>query len=38
MRRGNDVTRVDIEGASHDAHLDAFAVWAHVLRTFLAVP
>lgn len=38
VRRGNDVTRVDLEGASHDAHLDAFAAWVGALRTFLAAP
>lgn len=34
--RGNNVTRVDLTGASHDAHLDAFRQWATVLGEFLS--
>lgn len=32
---GHDVTRVDLPGASHDAHLDATDAWAAALREFL---
>lgn len=32
---GENVTRVNIAGASHDAHLDAFDHWAGTLRSFL---
>jgi pimeloyl-ACP methyl ester carboxylesterase len=35
VRRGRDVTRADLPGASHDAHLDAFDTWMAALRTFL---
>lgn len=35
VRRGQDVVRVDIAGASHDAHLDATAAWTRALRDFL---
>lgn len=35
VRRGRDVFRVDIPGASHDAHLDATEEWTRVLRNFL---
>ncbi|MDP9983344.1 pimeloyl-ACP methyl ester carboxylesterase [Pseudarthrobacter oxydans] len=34
--RGRNVQRVDLAGASHDGHLDAFDEWAAVLRAFLA--
>ena len=32
---GNDVSRSDLAGASHDAHLDAFRAWVDSLRAFL---
>ncbi|TFC18501.1 hypothetical protein E3O19_04520 [Cryobacterium algoritolerans] len=32
---GREVRRVDLAGASHDAHLDAFNSWIIALRTFL---
>lgn len=35
VRRGRDVTRVDLPGSSHDAHLDAFEAWIAALRKFL---
>ncbi|WFR67997.1 alpha/beta hydrolase [Curtobacterium flaccumfaciens] len=35
VRRGASVSRVDLVGASHDAHLDAFEQWSAVLRDFL---
>lgn len=35
VRRGRDVTRVDLPGASHDAHLDAFDAWMAALRGFV---
>lgn len=35
VERGGDVRRVDIAGASHDAHLDAFDQWIDVLTAFL---
>lgn len=35
--RGKDVTRVDLVGASHDAHLDAFEQWITALRDFVEV-
>ncbi|GMA32984.1 alpha/beta fold hydrolase [Litorihabitans aurantiacus] len=35
---GRDVTRVDLAGASHDAHLDATDAWLAVLRDFLDAP
>jgi pimeloyl-ACP methyl ester carboxylesterase len=35
VARGRDVRRVDLTGASHDAHLDAFEQWIAVLRAFL---
>lgn len=35
VRRGRDVTRVDLPGGSHDAHLDAFGDWAAAVRGFL---
>jgi len=33
--RGRDVERVDLAGASHDGHLDAFNSWIIALRSFL---
>lgn len=33
--RGKNVTRVDLNDASHDAHLDAFEQWSSALRTFV---
>ena len=36
--RGHDVTRVDLVGASHDAHLDAFDAWVEALTAFLRAP
>ncbi len=38
VRRGQHVQRVDLAGASHDAHLDAFHQWILALRTFLLQP
>jgi pimeloyl-ACP methyl ester carboxylesterase len=38
VRRGHDVVRVDLPGASHDAHLDAFDTWTAVLRGALGLP
>ena len=35
VARGRDVRRVDLPGASHDAHLDAFEQWIDVLGRFL---
>ncbi|MCU1522567.1 MAG: Alpha/beta hydrolase [Arthrobacter sp.] len=35
VERGRDVRRVDLTGASHDGHLDAFDEWVAVLRQFL---
>lgn len=35
VRRGRNVIRVDLEGASHDAHLDATHGWAACLLGFL---
>lgn len=37
VERGNDVTRVDLGGGSHDAHLDAFDQWIEALAGFLDV-
>jgi pimeloyl-ACP methyl ester carboxylesterase len=34
VERGNDVTRVDLVGGSHDAHLDAFEEWIEALTGF----
>jgi hypothetical protein len=34
---GSDVTRVDLAGGSHDAHLDAFEQWIEALTGFLDV-
>ena len=36
VARGRDVRRVDLVGASHDAHLDCFDQWVAVLRDALA--
>ncbi|MBT8163017.1 MULTISPECIES: alpha/beta fold hydrolase [Arthrobacter] len=35
VRRGRNVRRRDLAGASHDAHLDAFEEWISALRSFL---
>jgi pimeloyl-ACP methyl ester carboxylesterase len=35
VERGNDVTRIDLAGGSHDAHLDAFEQWIEALTGFL---
>ena len=35
LSRGRDVRRVDIPGASHDAHLDAFEQWSDAVTRFL---
>ncbi|TPV47754.1 alpha/beta hydrolase [Pseudarthrobacter phenanthrenivorans] len=35
VERGNNVTRVDLAGGSHDAHLDAFEQWIEALSEFL---
>ena len=35
VRRGRNVTRVDLPGASHDAHLDCFGPWVAALRGFV---
>lgn len=35
VRRGRNVTRVDLPGASHDAHLDCFGPWLAALRGFV---
>lgn len=35
VSRGRNVRRVDLFGASHDAHLDAFEQWSVELREFL---
>jgi pimeloyl-ACP methyl ester carboxylesterase len=37
VERGSDVTRVDLAGGSHDAHLDAFEQWIEALTRFLDV-
>lgn len=34
-RRGCNAVRIDLAGASHDAHLDAFEDWIAALRSFL---
>ncbi|WP_460513205.1 alpha/beta fold hydrolase [Frigoribacterium salinisoli] len=36
VRRGRNVRRIDLEGASHDAHLDAFDQWITALRDVMA--
>lgn len=33
--RGRGVKRVDLAGASHDGHVDAFNSWISALRSFL---
>ncbi|MEC5185779.1 pimeloyl-ACP methyl ester carboxylesterase [Cryobacterium sp. MP_3.1] len=38
VSRGSKVTRVDLDGGSHDAHLDAFPQWIAELRAFLPPP
>ena len=38
IRRRPGTRRVDIAGASHDAHLDAFETWIDTLRRFLCEP
>ncbi|WP_247046243.1 alpha/beta fold hydrolase [Arthrobacter rhizosphaerae] len=35
IERGRNVRRVDLTGASHDGHLDAFDEWVAALRSFL---
>ncbi|PNI09521.1 alpha/beta hydrolase [Arthrobacter sp. AFG7.2] len=35
--RGRNVHRVELAGASHDSHLDAFEFWIAALRSFLLV-
>lgn len=35
IKRGRNVSRVDLAGGSHDAHLDAFDQWIYALRVFL---
>lgn len=35
VRRGRNVARMDLPGASHDAHLDCFGPWINALRKFL---
>lgn len=35
VRRGRNVTRVDLPAASHDAHLDCFGPWLAALRGFV---
>ena len=35
VSRGQNVTRVDLVGASHDAHLDAFDQWIAALTAFI---
>ncbi len=37
VKRGRNVSRVSLAGASHDAHLDAFDQWIDVLKTFINV-
>lgn len=36
VERGRNVARVDLDGASHDAHLDAFDGWIAALVDFVA--
>lgn len=38
IRRRPATARVDLPGASHDAHLDAFDTWIEVLRSYLSRP
>jgi pimeloyl-ACP methyl ester carboxylesterase len=35
VRRGRNVRRADIAGATHDAHLDSFEAWIALVRDFL---
>ncbi len=35
VRRGHNVRRMDLPGASHDAHLDSFEDWVQALHSFL---
>lgn len=35
IRRRPETNRVDLDSGSHDAHLDAFDEWIHVLRRWL---
>ena len=37
VRRGQNVQRVDIPNASHDAHLDAFEKWIDALTQFIGI-
>lgn len=37
VARGGNATRIDLAGASHDAHLDAFDEWVAALTSFLEV-
>ncbi|WP_246084775.1 alpha/beta fold hydrolase [Pseudarthrobacter phenanthrenivorans] len=37
ISRGRNVSRVDLAGATHDAHLDAFDQWIDALKGFLGV-
>lgn len=37
LARGDNATRIDIAGASHDAHLDAFDDWIASLTSFLEI-
>ncbi|HIY67559.1 MAG TPA: alpha/beta hydrolase [Candidatus Agrococcus pullicola] len=36
IRRRPETIRIDLDGGSHDAHLDAFEEWSEVLRRWLA--
>ncbi len=38
VRRGQNAERADIQGATHDAHLDSFEEWIKILRSFLSRP
>ena len=38
IRRHPGTRRVDLPGASHDAHLDAFDAWTAVLAGYLESP
>lgn len=35
---GQNVTRIDLKGASHDAHLDSLNDWTQSLRSFINAP
>lgn len=35
VARGTNVTRTDLAGASHDAHLDTFEQWTAALSAFI---